>query len=722
MTNKLFRPIAFTGVAILVATLTLTASRIEARAADSTPPPPAPFWTELADPAHAPKAQTMPDFVDLAAKLSPAVVNISTDEADEPAEGVEPSPEDSPHSHGPMEEFGGTPHAKALGSGFIITKDGYVLTNEHVVDSPGKVTVTTQDGHNYIAKIIGHDEKSDIALLKIDAKHDLAVAPLGNSEDLKVGEWVMAIGNPFGFDHSVTAGIVSAKGRFIPGNYEDFIQTDASINPGNSGGPLIDLRGDVIGVNCAIYTHTGASMGIGFAVPIDLVKEELPQLRASGKVVRGWLGVYIQKVTPELAESLGLADSRGALVANVLPNGPAQAAGVKRGDVIVAFDNQPVDDSRELPLLMAASPGRGGGDGTGAGRAQPATGSSATIANSAAPTVVALSLARSALRSCGSERSAEFGSVNRLRCRHARARPAPIPARSEADRPAPVGWAALRLLTDVDISFSRNWCWQLRRWTLALGRPAPMLMAASPGRGGGDGTGAGRAQPATGTSATIANSAAPTVVALSLARSALRSCGSERSAEFGSVNRLRCRHARARPAPIPARSEADRPAPAGWAALRLLTDVDISFSRNWCWQLRRWTLALGRPAPMLTAASPDRAAAMVPAPVKRSELPGHRQRSQIPQHQQWWRSPSLAQRCGAAARKDQRNLAALTACAAVTRAREAAPIPARSDADRPAPAGSAALRLLADVDISFSRNCCWQIGGGRWSSGDRRRC
>src|SRR3984957_7930861 len=263
MTNKFFRPIAFTGVAIFAATLTLITSRMQARAADATPPAPLHFWTEIADPAHAPKAQTMPDFVDLAAKLSPAVVNISTDESDEPASSEE-SPEDSPHSplkphsQGPLVKFGGTPHAKALGSGFIITKDGYILTNEHVVDSPGKVTVTTQDGHNYIAKIVGHDEKSDIALLKIEPKHDLAVAPLGNSEDLRVGEWVMAIGNPFGFDHSVTAGIVSAKGRFIPGNYEDFIQTDASINPGNSGGPLIDLRGNVIGGNCAIYTNTGA--------------------------------------------------------------------------------------------------------------------------------------------------------------------------------------------------------------------------------------------------------------------------------------------------------------------------------------------------------------------------------------------------------------------------------------------------------------------------------
>ncbi len=356
MTHKFSRPIVFLGVAIFTATFTLIASGIVARAVDSAPP--TRFWTELADPAHVAKAQSMPDFVELAARLSPAVVNISTEEPDEPAEGGEPSPEDSPHgplappqAH-PFEEFGGSPHSKALGSGFIITKDGYILTNEHVVENPGTVTVTTQDGHNYVAKIVGHDEKSDIALLKIDAKHDLAVAPLGNSDDLKVGEWVMAIGNPFGFDHSVTAGIVSAKGRFIPGNYEDFIQTDASINPGNSGGPLIDLRGDVVGVNCAIYTRTGISMGIGFAVPIELVKEELPQLKSSGKVVRGWLGVYIQKVTPELAESLGLADSRGALVAKVLDGGPAKAAGVKRGDVIVAFDNQPVSDSRELPLLV----------------------------------------------------------------------------------------------------------------------------------------------------------------------------------------------------------------------------------------------------------------------------------------------------------------------------------------------------------------------------------
>jgi len=365
MTHKFFRSIAFIGVAALTVgfagVFTIEAAGTDGVAAGTTSP--ARFWSELPDPGHVAKAQTMPDFVELAAKLSPAVVNISTDEPAEPAEGVEPPQipegieppsghEGAPHSRSPFEEFGGPQHSKALGSGFIITKDGYILTNEHVVENPGKVTVTTQDGRTYVAKIVGHDDKSDVALLKIEAKHDLAVAPLGNSDDLKVGEWVMAIGNPFGFDHSVTVGIVSAKGRFIPNNYENFIQTDASINPGNSGGPLIDLRGDVVGVNCAIYTHTGSSMGIGFAVPIDLVKEELPQLKASGKVVRGWLGVYIQKMTPELAESLGLADSRGALVAKVLDDGPAKLAGVKRGDVIVSFDNQLIGDSRELPLMV----------------------------------------------------------------------------------------------------------------------------------------------------------------------------------------------------------------------------------------------------------------------------------------------------------------------------------------------------------------------------------
>jgi serine protease Do len=281
------------------------------------------------------------------------VVNISTDEAEAPAAGVAIPDNPERPERDPFAEPGPAPRSShSLGSGFIISKDGYVLTNQHVVESPGKVTVTTQDGHPYVAKVIGHDEKSDVALLKIEGKHDFPVAPLGNSDDLKVGEWVMAIGNPFGFDHSVTVGIVSAKGRFIPGNFDDFIQTDASINPGNSGGPLIDVRGEVIGVNSAIYTRTGANMGIGFAIPVNMVKEELAQLKRSGKVVRGWLGVYIQSLTPELAESLGLSDARGALVAKVVKDSPASNAGVKRGDVILQFDNQPINDSRELPLVV----------------------------------------------------------------------------------------------------------------------------------------------------------------------------------------------------------------------------------------------------------------------------------------------------------------------------------------------------------------------------------
>ena len=179
-----------------------------------------------------------------------------------------------------------------------MSKDGYVLTNDHVVTDADRIAVSTQDGNQYQAKLIGRDEKSDIALLKIEPKHELPVAPLGNSDDVQgSAQWVMAIGNPFGFDHSVTVGVVSAKGRFIPGNFDEFLQTDASINPGNSGGPLISVRGEVVGVNSAIYTRTGSNMGIGFAIPVNIVKEELPQLRNSGKVVRGWLGVYIQKMT-----------------------------------------------------------------------------------------------------------------------------------------------------------------------------------------------------------------------------------------------------------------------------------------------------------------------------------------------------------------------------------------------------------------------------------------
>jgi serine protease Do len=308
-----------------------------------------PLWHEVPDDGPV-QVRTLPDFIDLAAKLGPAVVNISTQQNETPAS-------QSPGAEDPFEQFGPPfgqfgPHNQSLGSGFIINKDGYILTNEHVVEDASKILVTTKDGQEYAAKVVGTDAKTDVALLKIEAKRDLPVAPLGDSNKLKVGEWVMAIGNPFGFDHSVTAGIVSAKGRFIPGSYDEFIQTDASINPGNSGGPLIDLRGAVVGVNSAIYTRTGSNTGIGFAIPINIVRDELRQLKEAGKVVRGWLGVYIQRVTPELATSLGLPEPKGALVAEVIKDSPAMKAGIRRGDVIIGYDGQPITHSQQLPLLV----------------------------------------------------------------------------------------------------------------------------------------------------------------------------------------------------------------------------------------------------------------------------------------------------------------------------------------------------------------------------------
>jgi len=324
------------------------------------------FWRELTVPS-APKAETLPDFVALADKLGPTVVNISTEQAGPAASESEGGDEGDGNEGGgsegggnePFNEFGepfGEPHGRSLGSGFIVNAAGYILTNDHVIENGREIIVTTKDGNQYRASVVGRDAKTDIALLKIKARHDLPVAPLGDSDEVKVGQWVMTIGDPFGFDHTVTAGIVSAKGRFIPGNYDEFIQTDAAINPGNSGGPLINIRGEVVGVNSAIFTRTGSNTGIGFAIPVNLVKEELPQLREHGKVVRGWLGIYVQRVTPAIADSMGLEEPRGALVAEVLNEGPAKAAGVKRGDVIASYNGTPIQDSRELPLMVARTP------------------------------------------------------------------------------------------------------------------------------------------------------------------------------------------------------------------------------------------------------------------------------------------------------------------------------------------------------------------------------
>ncbi|HEX9662274.1 MAG TPA: DegQ family serine endoprotease [Candidatus Binatia bacterium] len=308
----------------------------------------------------------LPDFVALAKRMKPVVVNISTTQVSESRGQQEfgsPFGDDDPFNDfwrrffgGPMPR-GGPQRQRSLGSGFIIDADGSILTNNHVVENAQKIVVKLADDQEYEAKVVGRDAKTDIAIIKINAKAALTAASLGDSDHLDVGEWVVAIGNPFGLDSTVTSGIVSAKGRHIgQGPYDNFIQTDASINPGNSGGPLINLRGEVIGINTAIFSRTGGNMGIGFAIPINLAKELLPQLRGKGKVTRGYLGVLIQKVTPEIAESLGMDRGYGALVANVSKDGPADKAGVKVGDVIVEFDGKEVKDSGDLPIIVARTP------------------------------------------------------------------------------------------------------------------------------------------------------------------------------------------------------------------------------------------------------------------------------------------------------------------------------------------------------------------------------
>ncbi len=245
---------------------------------------------------------------------------------------------------------------RSLGSGFIIDEEGFILTNNHVVEKTDEIKVILADDNEYEAEIVGRDPKTDLALIKIDVDEDLEPLPFGDSDSLEVGDWVVAIGNPFGLGHTVTAGIVSAKYRRIGmESYANFIQTDASINPGNSGGPLLDTEGKVVGINSAIYSRTGGSIGIGFAVPVNLAKDLLPQLK-EGKVVRGWLGVMIQSITPELQEKLGLKSQKGALVADVTPGGPADKAGVQRGDVIVSFAGREVKEMSELPMMVGSTP------------------------------------------------------------------------------------------------------------------------------------------------------------------------------------------------------------------------------------------------------------------------------------------------------------------------------------------------------------------------------
>ena len=312
-------------------------------------------------------AVTLPDFTPLVEKNAAAVVNISTTlkdpHAGRPGFNMPDVPEDSPFYDFFKKFFGDVPGGEiapfekrsSLGSGFILSRDGYVITNNHVVKDADEIVVSLQDRREFIAELVGTDERSDIAVLKIDGD-DLPTVKLGDSNSLKVGEWVLAIGSPFGFDHSVTAGIVSAIGRSLPNeNYVPFIQTDVAINPGNSGGPLFNLDGEVVGVNSQIYSRTGGFMGLSFAVPINVVTNVYEQLRDKGHVSRGWLGVLIQDVTRELAESFGMEHPHGALVAKVLDDGPAEKAGFEVGDIVVKYDGEPISFSSDLPPLVGNS-------------------------------------------------------------------------------------------------------------------------------------------------------------------------------------------------------------------------------------------------------------------------------------------------------------------------------------------------------------------------------
>lgn len=318
----------------------------------------------LSQPAISAAKAVSPDFAALAKKVNPTVVNIRTAKTINPKQRLRRSQPQNPFGNNFFDDFFNRyfdelpqqrPHREqSLGTGFIISSDGYILTNNHVINGADDVMVKLSDGREVKGEIKGSDEKVDLALIKISEKERLPFAELGDSDTLEVGEWVMAIGNPFGLSHTVTAGIVSAKGRVIgSGPYDDFIQTDASINPGNSGGPLFNAEGRVIGVNTAIIAGGGG--GIGFAIPISMAKTIVSQLRESGKVTRGYLGVRFQPLTADLAKSFGLESDKGALITSVEKDTPAEKAGLKAGDVIVEYDGRPIAEGSELPRYVAAT-------------------------------------------------------------------------------------------------------------------------------------------------------------------------------------------------------------------------------------------------------------------------------------------------------------------------------------------------------------------------------
>ncbi len=315
--------------------------------------------TAAAAPATA-KVSGLPSFANLAQALTPSVVNVSTTRIIRPK--LPPGHPYGGQGFGPFWRFFGQPQqqgpqkVQSLGSGYVIDTQGHIVTNNHVVAHADKIFVTfVGDDHQYQAKIVGTDKLTDIAVIKVEhPPKDLKPVSFGDSSKMRVGDWVVAIGNPFGLNSTVTAGIISAKGRHLgSSSYEDFLQTDASINPGNSGGPLVDLEGQVIGMNSAIYSRSGGNIGIGFAIPSNIIQKIVPQLEQHGKVTRGWLGVYIQKVTHDMAGALGLKAPEGALIAQVVDGGPASKAGIKSGDVILAWNGEAVKASDDLPFLVA---------------------------------------------------------------------------------------------------------------------------------------------------------------------------------------------------------------------------------------------------------------------------------------------------------------------------------------------------------------------------------
>ncbi|MDP8568014.1 DegQ family serine endoprotease [Methylophilus aquaticus] len=327
----------------------------------------------VSSPVLTAQAKDLPDFTELAEKQGPAVVNISITSVVHGAGtiGFPGMPNDEalqeflrrfgiPGMPGaPGQEGGQDYKSQSLGSGFIISSDGFILTNAHVVSEADEVLVKLYDKREFKAKIIGADKRTDVALIKIEAT-GLPKVTIGDPNALKVGEWVAAIGSPFGLENTMTAGIVSAKGRALPQeNYVPFIQTDVAINPGNSGGPLFNLRGEVVGVNSQIYSKSGGSMGLSFSIPIDVAIDISNQLKATGKISRGWLGIAIQEITKELAESFGMKNTNGALVAGVEKNSPADKGGLEAGDVILKFDSKPINTSSDLPRAVAATkPGK----------------------------------------------------------------------------------------------------------------------------------------------------------------------------------------------------------------------------------------------------------------------------------------------------------------------------------------------------------------------------